>query len=163
MRMALPPPDDPPQAAATRATLTQRVLDGLERLGNLLPDPAVLVILCLLATWIISSVLAGVEYADIDPRTGEPIRVVNQLTGATHAGFLANMVTKFTWFAPLGVVLVALLGVGVAEHSGLINACLKGLLCLGPRTLLALMLILVAIGSRTAADAGYVLVITLGA
>jgi aminobenzoyl-glutamate transport protein len=163
MRMALPPPDDPPQAAATRATLAQRMLDGLERLGNLLPDPAVLFVLGLLATWIISSVLAGVEYADIDPRTGEPIKVVNQLTGAALAGFLANMVTNFTSFAPRGVVLVALLGVGVAEHSGFINACLKGLLCLRPRTLLAPMLILVAIVSHTAADAGYVLVIPLAA
>ena len=60
------------------------------------------------------------------------------------------------------VVLVALLGVGVAEASGFINAGLKALLSVTPRALLTPMLILVAIISHTAADAGYVLVIPLG-
>jgi aminobenzoyl-glutamate transport protein len=160
--MATPPSNDRTKAVATPTTLTQRMLDGLERLGNLLPDPAVLFVLGLFATWILSFLLSGVEYADIDPRTGDPIRVVNQLTGAALAGFLAEMVTSFTSFPPLGVVLVALLGVGVAEHSGFINACLKGLLRFTPRALLTPMLILVAIVSHTAADAGYVLVIPLG-
>jgi aminobenzoyl-glutamate transport protein len=72
------------------------------------------------------------------------------------------MVTTFTGFHPLGVVLVALLGVGVAEHSGFINAGLKWMLGFTPRMLLTPMLILVAIVSHTAADAGYVLVIPLG-
>jgi aminobenzoyl-glutamate transport protein len=73
------------------------------------------------------------------------------------------MVTTFTSFHPLGVVLVALLGVGVAEHTGFINAGLKRLLSVTSAALLTPMLILVAIVSHTAADAGYVLVIPLGA
>ncbi len=72
------------------------------------------------------------------------------------------MVSTFTGFAPLGVVLVAMLGVGVAEHTGFINAALKGLISVTPRALLSPMLLLVAIVSHTAADAGYVLVIPLG-
>jgi aminobenzoyl-glutamate transport protein len=171
--MALPPvnsadPQGGPTAAAAsasspaRRTFTQRALDQLERVGNMLPDPAVLFLLGLLITWLLSWLLAGVEFAEIDPRTGEPIRIANQLTGPALAHFLAGMVTTFTSFAPLGIVLVALLGVGVAEHSGFINACLKGLLRITPRMLLTPMLILVAIVSHTAADAGYVLVIPLG-
>jgi aminobenzoyl-glutamate transport protein len=73
------------------------------------------------------------------------------------------MVQTFTGFHPLGVVLVALLGVGVAEHTGFINAGLKGLLSFTSAALLTPMLIFVAIISHTAADAGYVLVIPLGA
>ena len=65
-------------------------------------------------------------------------------------------------FAPLGIVLVAMLGVGVAEHSGWIDAGLKKLLGFTPAALLTPMLILIAIVSHTAADAGYVLVIPLG-
>jgi aminobenzoyl-glutamate transport protein len=72
------------------------------------------------------------------------------------------MVNTFATFPPLGLVLVALLGVGVAEHTGFINAGLKALLGVTPRSLLTPMLILVACVSHTAADAGYVLVIPLG-
>ena len=72
------------------------------------------------------------------------------------------MVTTFTSFAPLGVVLVAMLGVGVAEHSGYINSGLKLLLSVTPKSLLTPMVIFVGILSHSAVDAGYVLVIPLG-
>jgi aminobenzoyl-glutamate transport protein len=72
------------------------------------------------------------------------------------------MVNVFVTFPPLGVVLVAMLGVGVAESVGFLNAGLKWMLNLTPRMLLTPMLILVACLSHTATDAGYVLVIPLG-
>jgi aminobenzoyl-glutamate transport protein len=75
--------------------------------------------------------------------------------------FLTDMVKTFTGFHPLGVVLVALLGVGVAEQSGFVGAALKRLVSITPRSLLTPMIIFVAIISHTAADAGYVLVIPL--
>jgi para-aminobenzoyl-glutamate transporter family len=87
---------------------------------------------------------------------------VNLLTGSALAAFLANMVTVFVTFPPLGIVLVAMLGVGVAEHVGFIGAGLKAMLRITPRRLLTPMLILVACLSHTATDAGYVLVIPLG-
>ena len=139
-----------------------RALNTIERVGNQLPDPAALFLLLLIVVWVVSALLSPLEFAEIDPRNGEPIRVVNQLTGSAVATFLSNMVTTFTGFHPLGVVLVALLGVGVAEHTGFINAALKWLLSFTSAKLLTPMLILVAIVSHTAADAGYVLVIPLG-
>ncbi len=144
--------------------VVSRVLGFIEYAGNKLPDPAVLFLLLLLITWVVSFFLAPLEFTEIDPRseTDEPIRVVNQLAGSELAAFMANMVDTFTSFHPLGVVLVALLGVGVAEHTGFINAVLKFMLSFTPRKLLTPMLILVAIVSHTAADAGYVLVIPLG-
>ena len=134
----------------------------IEYAGNKLPDPAVLFLLLLLITWGVSYLLAPLEFTEVNPRTGEPIRVVNQLAGSELARFMANMVQTFTGFHPLGVVLVALLGVGVAEHTGFINAVLKFMLGFSHRKLLTPVLILVAIVSHTAADAGYVLVIPLG-
>lgn len=139
-----------------------RALNTIERVGNTLPDPAVLFLILLITVWILSAILSPLQFSEIDPRSGEPLTIVNQLTGASLAAFLANMVTTFTSFHPLGVVLVALLGVGVAEHTGFINAALKGLLGFTSPRLLTPMLILVAILSHTAADAGYVLVIPLG-
>lgn len=140
----------------------QKSLNMIERVGNKLPDPAMLFLILLVAVWVLSVFLAPMDFAQIDPRTGQPIRIKNLLTGAEIAEFLSTMVTTFTGFAPLGVVLVAMLGVGVAEHSGYINAGLKYLLGITARKLLTPMLILVAVISHTAADAGYVLVIPLG-
>jgi len=147
---------------APPARWTDRVLDGVERAGNRLPDPAVLFVVMLLVVWVLSKVLAPVEFTEVNPRTKEPIRVVDQLTGRSLTAFLAQMVTTFTGFHPLGVVLVALLGVGVAERSGYIHAVLKTLLGVTSPKLLTPVLILVGIVSHTAADAGYVLVIPLG-
>jgi aminobenzoyl-glutamate transport protein len=139
-----------------------RALNTIETVGNKLPDPAVLFLILLFVVWGLSALLAPVQFAELDPRTGKPIQVINQLSGASIAAFLSNMVTTFTGFHPLGVVLVALLGVGVAEHTGFINAALKWLLSFTSAKLLTPMLILVAVVSHTAADAGYVLVIPLG-
>ncbi|HZI11330.1 MAG TPA: AbgT family transporter [Myxococcus sp.] len=154
------PAVSPPPPASPRAL--DRFLNTIERVGNRLPDPAVLFIVALALTWGLSAVLSSVEFANIDPRTGKPLQIQNQLTGAALATFLAGMVKTFTDFPPLGVVLVALLGVGVAEHTGFINAGLRALLGVTPARLLTPMVIFVAIISHTAADAGYVLVIPLG-
>ena len=140
-----------------------RFLNAVERAGNKLPDPAVLFVAVLLLTWVLSWALSGVAFTDIDPRTQKPIVVNDQLTGAALAAFLAGMVNTFVNFPPLGVVLVALLGVGVAEHTGFINAGLRAALAVTPRALLTPMLVMVALVSHVATDAGYVLVIPLGA
>ncbi len=149
-------------------------LDWIEWLGNKLPDPAVLFVFALFITWGASAWLAPVEFTDIDPRTlgkktvagdsipPEPIRVKSQLTGPALATFLSRMVKNFTEFPPLGVVLVAMLGVGVAEHVGLINALLKWLMSFTPRKLLTPMLLFVSLLSHAAGDTGFVLVIPLG-
>lgn len=140
---------------------TSRALDKIERVGNKLPDPAVIFLISLIIVWVLSALLSGTSFSAIDPRTDAPVVVNNLLTGDNLADFLSRMVTIFTSFAPLGVVLVAMLGVGVAEHSGFINAGLKRMLDSTPKMLLTPSIILVAIVSHTATDAGYVLVIPL--
>ena len=150
-----------------------KFLDRLESLGNKLPDPAIIFLIALVLTWIASALLAPVQFTETDPRSivrdasgqvteSAPIRVNNMLTGTTIAGFVSKMVKTFTDFAPLGVVLVAMLGVGVAEHTGFITTGLKYLLRITPKMLLTPMLVLVAIISHSAGDTGYVLVIPLG-
>src|SRR5688572_21947200 len=142
--------------------VTGGMLGWIEWAGNKLPDPAMLFVWALLITWGLSALLAPVSFDDIDPRTKRPLEVKNQLEGTALTQFLTRMVKTFTDFPPLGVVLVALLGVGVAEHTGFINALIKGLLRFTPRQLLTPMLILVGIMSHSAGDTGYVLVVPLG-
>ncbi len=142
--------------------IVAKLLGWVEKVGNRLPDPAFLFLFALLLVWVASLVFAGYEFSVPARDRVRILAVQNQLTGQSLAVFLSSMVTTFTGFAPLGVVLVALLGVGVAEHTGFINAGLKALLSITPKSLLTPMLLLVAIVSHTAADAGYVLVIPLG-
>jgi len=148
--------------AANENPKTGGILGTIEKLGNKLPDPAVLFIFAMLLTWVVSWLLGGYEFEL--PKKSGPVtqQVANQLTGAALVQFLVDMVKTFTGFHPLGVVLVALLGVGVAEKSGFIDAVIKAMLGVTPAVLLTPMLILVGIVSHSAADAGYVLVIPLG-
>jgi len=141
--------------------LVARFLNFVEKVGNKLPDPAIIFLFAMLLIWVLSWWFSGINFDAIDPRTGEAIIINNMLASDSLATFLSSMVKTFTGFAPLGVVLVAMLGVGVAEHSGFINTGLKLMLKVTPKQLLTPSIILVAIVSHTATDAGYVLVIPL--
>lgn len=151
----------------------ERALGRLETWGNKLPDPAMIFVVALVLTWVVSALLAPVAFTEVDPRTvvrnaeGEvtasaAIQVRSMLGGEALTGFLSRMVKTFVEFPPLGVVLVAMLGVAVAEHAGFIQVGIKYLLRLTPRALLTPMLVVVAIVSHSAGDTGYVLVIPLG-
>jgi aminobenzoyl-glutamate transport protein len=140
-----------------------RFLDLIEKVGNKLPDPAVLFLLALLATWVASLLLAGSEVRL--PKAGgefDVMKVENQLAGKALVTMLTKVTTEFVTFAPLGVVLVAMLGLGVADKSGFIGAALRMLLGFTPRFLLTPVTIAVGLLSLVAVDAGYVLVIPLG-
>ncbi len=142
--------------------LSARMLGTVERVGNKLPDPAVLFIGLLFAVWGLSWALSFVSWTAVDPRTSAPIVVENLLSGRAFTEFLSVMVTNFAHFHPIGVVLVAMLGIGVAEHTGFINTAIRSLLSVTAKWLLSPMVVLVGIVSHSAVDAGYVLVIPLG-
>jgi len=82
-----------------------RALNFIEVVGNKLPDPAVLFFLLMVAAWIGSAILSQFTFDAIHPSTGEPIQVINQLSGDQMVNFLVNMVSVFVNFAPLGIVL----------------------------------------------------------
>jgi len=148
---------------ATKKTgLVDKFLNLIEVVGNKLPDPAVLFLLLMIGVWLLSYPLSMIEFDAVNPKDGQPITVANQVNGDGVASLLTSMVKTFVNFAPLGVVLVALLGIGVAEHTGLISVMIKTVLGVVPRSLLTPALILVGIGSHYAVDAGYVLVIPIG-
>ncbi len=146
----------------SNSSLVQRLLNKVEVWGNKLPDPAVLFIILLATVWALSWALSGVDFNVVDPRNGEPLRISNQFSGDALTQFMSSMVTNFSHFHPVGVVLVAMLGIGIAEYSGFINAGLRALLSVTAKWLLTPMIILIGIVSHSAVDAGYVLVIPLG-
>jgi len=137
-------------------------LGTVERVGNKLPDPAMLFVGLLFVVWVLSWLLSYVTFDVIDPRSGDALVINNLLSGSAITEFLSVMVTNFSHFHPVGVVLVAMLGIGVAEATGFINTGLRALLNVTSDRFLTPMVIMVGIASHTAADAGYVLVIPLG-
>ncbi len=143
-------------------SLTTRMLATVERVGNKLPDPAMLFVFLLVVVWLLSWLLSYVSFEMIDPRSGEALVINNLLAGPAMTAWLSVMVTNFSHFHPVGVVLVAMLGIGVAEHTGFINTGLRALLGVTAKWLVTPMVILVGIVSHSAVDAGYVLVIPLG-
>lgn len=150
------------EAQKIKSSLPARMLASVERIGNKLPDPAVLFIVLLFVVWVISWLLSYVTFNVVDPRTSELIVINNLLSGSAITEFMSVMVTNFSHFHPVGVVLVAMLGIGVAEHTGFINSGLRALLDITPKRLLTPMVIFTGIVSHSAVDVGYVLVIPLG-
>ncbi|MFM7100345.1 MAG: AbgT family transporter [Verrucomicrobiota bacterium] len=166
-------PDHSPSAATACPPGGNRLLNWLEKIGNQLPDPAAIFLLALAVTLVLSAVLARSRFQEVDPRSvkrdaagrvieSKPIEIRSQLSPASLIQLLSKLVKTYTDFPPLGVVLVAMLGVGVAERTGYITAGLKYLLRLTPPRLLTPAVLLVAIVSHSAGDTGYVLVIPLG-
>ncbi len=97
----------------------------------------------------------------IHPATGELIKPVNLLSHDGIHRIILEMVDNFTGFAPLGIVLVAMLGIGVAEQSGLVHALIRLLVLNSPKHLLTFVLVFTGILSNIASDVGYVLLIPL--
>ena len=102
-----------------------RALDLIEVIGNKLPHPATLFAVFALLVLILSAVFASLDFYALHPTTNERIEPVNLLTGEGVRMIVTNMVRNFTNFLPLGVVLVAMLGVGVAEVPDSWELCSK--------------------------------------
>jgi len=190
------PSDNPPEEES-RGWFT-RFLDLVEWLGNLLPHPVTLFAIFAASVVLLSGVAEWLEWSAQDPRPpGAPgraadgiIEPISLLNGEGLRQIVENLVSNFTSFAPLGVVLVALLGVGVAEKSGLIGACIRGLVLKAasfrpghiakgsglrglwagitrfirqPKSLVTITICFAAVISNTASEMGYVVLVPLAA
>jgi aminobenzoyl-glutamate transport protein len=165
-----PSPQQSPKAPQKKG-IFMKFLDVVEVVGNKLPHP-VTIFLIFSALVVVASALAArsglsVEFTRIDNKTFE-----SQLTTVTAVSLLSadgirymfeSAVKNFTGFAPLGTVLVAMLGVGVAEGTGLIQALLRKLVMSTPKRLITLVVVFAGIMSNVASDAGYVVLVPLGA
>jgi len=137
------------------------MLNWTERVGNALPHPATLFALFALAALVLSAVGHALGWEAIRPGTKEIVRPVNLLSHDGIHRVLLEMVDNFTGFAPLGIVLVAMLGIGIAEQSGLISAVIRMLVLNSHRHLLTFIIVFAGILSNVASDVGYVLLIPL--
>lgn len=141
----------------------ERGLGAIERIGNKLPDPvslfAILIVLVMLGSWLATAL--GVTA--MHPGTGETIKSLNLFSAAQLQKLLLEMPQTFAAFPPLGTVLVVMLGIGIADKSGLISAVLRTFVTRMSPSLLSATLVFAGIMSSVAVDAGYVILIPLGA
>ncbi len=152
-----PPPKKPSGAMA-------KFLAFVEWLGNLLPHPVTLFALFALGIVLLSAVGAWAGWAVEDPRpgkAGEFFRAQSLLSGEGVRWMSESLVMNFTGFVPLGTVLVALLGVGVAEKSGLLTAAIRLLVLGAPKQLVTATVVFAGVVSNTASEMGYVVIIPL--
>ncbi len=139
------------------------MLDLVEWVGNKLPHPATLFGLFAFAVVLGSALLEGIGFVATHPSTGKEIVAISLLNGDGLRRIITTMVTNFTSFVPLGTVLVAMLGVGVAEGSGLLSSALRALVLSAPRRLITLVVVFSGVLSNAASEAGYVILIPLAA
>ena len=142
----------------------------VEWAGNLLPHPVALFAAFCLGVVLLSLVceLLGVQVIDPRPegakgRTAEGlIAAKNLLSPEGIRWMIMSCVTNFTSFAPLGTVLVAMLGVGIAESSGLLTTVIRSVVLLSPRRFITPVLVFTGVLSNVASEMGYVVMVPMG-
>lgn len=146
-----------------KRSLTDRFLGSVERIGNLLPHPATLFAGLAILVVIISWIVSFFDLSVVHPGTQATVKPFNLISKTGLDMILKDMITNFTSFAPLGTVLVSLLGIGVAERSGLISSVLRMIVLASPKKLLTFVIVFAGVLSNAASDVGYVVLIPLAA
>ena len=177
-------------AKTDAAPATGGLLGRIEWLGNKLPDPATLFLVGTLLVMALSAVAVGAGWEVVHelPRVqadgsvqwqvvqetvvgadgaetlqDKVSRPTSLLTGDGLFWLLSTLVKNFTGFAPLGVVLVGMLGIGLAERVGLIAVLLKYLMQWVPARFLTPAMVFLGVMSSAGIDAGYVVLPPLAA
>ncbi len=152
------------EATQKKRGFVMRALDSIERVGNKLPHPVTLFAIFALLVIVASGIFSSLGVQVDDPlNEGEVLQVKNLFSSEGIAYIFESAVSNFTSFAPLGTVLVTMIGIGIAERSGLISAALRGMVTSVPKQLMTAALVFGGIMSSMAADAGYVVLTPLGA
>jgi aminobenzoyl-glutamate transport protein len=188
----------PPAGAEQKHTFLERILDGIERAGNKMPDPAILFLALCGGVIVISQILywfdvkatfevvtpppvateqtyygGSIEPSDVGPTEAEPksdytvktatAKVKGLLTGEGVSYLFTSFVDNFRNFSAVTIILVVMIGVGLAEAVGLIAALIRKLVGVSSRGTLTFIIVLLGIISSIASDAGYLVLIPLGA
>lgn len=140
-----------------------KALDVIERVGNKLPDPFVLFIGLAFFMILLSFVFSLFGATVAHPGTGEELQIRNLLSGEGLQFILTSMLENFTGFAPLGLVLAMMLGIGLAEKVGLLDYAIRKTILKSPPFLLTYTVVFTGILGNLASDAAVVLVPPLGA
>ena len=136
--------------------VVDKFLDGIERAGNKLPDPVTLFVILSIFILVLSFILSKLGVSAVKPGTNESIEVINLLNREGLILIVEKMVSNFTSFAPLGIVVVTMIGIGVAENSGLISAVMKKTVLSAPTKIILPVVLFTGVVGNIAADAAFI-------
>ncbi|HVG95413.1 MAG TPA: AbgT family transporter, partial [Chloroflexota bacterium] len=159
------------EAGVANRSFLQKALDGIEKVGNMVPNPVVIFFILAGAVIVLSQILywlgVSVSYEVINPVTDQVEQVTTPVKGLLTADgirfIFTSPVRNFLNFNAVGVILVAMVGVGVAEEAGLISALIRQIVLVAPRRAMTFILVFAGVLSSVASDAGYIVLIPLGA
>jgi len=138
----------------SRKSIVHRALDAVERLGDRLPDPVFIFAWIIGALVIASVICALLGVSAVNPADGEVLRAQSLLAPENIRALLVEMPRTLTGFAPLGYVLLIMLGAGIAERVGLLSAAIRAMMSRTPQRLVTPVIILIGLLSNHAADTG---------
>lgn len=159
------------ETRTVRKKWSTRAMDAIERVGNALPDPALLFVILALATMVASYFTAkagvSVSYEGVNGATGKietiSAQAYNLLSLEGFHYMVTHVISNFTGFFPLGTVFTIILGVSVCEGTGMLNALLRRLVSKTPKALVSAMVVFLGVMSNIASSTGYVVLVPLGA
>lgn len=157
------------ETIAAPKSVMQRLLDGIERVGNMVPHPVVIFLILIAIVIVLSALLSlagtAVTLERINPDTHQIESVTTELRSLLTVDGIrfmyVSLIPNFMSFTALGLMIGAMIGAGVAEASGLVKALIRKLVLVAPRWALTYILSFVGILSSIAADAGYLVLIPL--
>lgn len=151
------------KARGASSKVFNKVLNYIERVGNKLPHPATLFLILAVLVMIASWIATVFDYSAVHPVDNTIIKAKNLLSGDGIRWIFSNLEKNFVEFPPLGLVLVVMIGIGVAEGSGLFTVLVRQLVLGAPKKLITAAIITAGIFSHLASEVGYVILIPLGA
>lgn len=151
-----------PTTTDQKYTPMMRILMVIEKAGNKLPHPFWLFLIFAAAVMVISSIGAATGLSAHNPATDETVTATNLFSQDNLREILSHVVDNYMGFPALGLVLIVLLGVAVAEHSGFFSTIMRLALRSVPKRWVTIAVAFVGSAASVAGDASYMIVIPLG-
>ncbi|MFD1065681.1 AbgT family transporter [Oceanobacillus locisalsi] len=151
------------QTDTAKNTRFTKFLNGIEKFGNKLPDPFMLFVALAVIVIIVSWIISLFDVSFIQPGENEEVAVKSLISVEGFQYMLTSMIDNFIGFAPLGIVLTMMLGIGLANKVGLLETFIKNTILQAPKKLITYAVFFTGILGNLAADAAYIIVPPLAA
>ena len=139
------------------------ILGTIERVGNALPHPFILFLYLVVILIALAAILAAVGVSAVNPTTGEEVAVKSLLTRDGMVWILGSLVSNFSGFAALGIVLVMQMAIGVTESSGLLTTAIRRAVLGVPTWALTATVLFIGINGSIASEASIIFIPPLAA
>jgi aminobenzoyl-glutamate transport protein len=153
---------DRPTEQAERLPMIIRAMGVIERVGNALPHPFWLFWILVVLLGVASAILAATGISVISPSDGELVTVRNLFSGDGLAMALSGVIDNFAEFPPMATIIVVIMGVAIAEHSGFLAAAMKTGVSRVPASWVVFAVAFAGTAAHVASAAAYIILVPLG-